>query len=212
MSNTPEGTGARSPHHVCETTHSSVFEIVAHWSGRKWLASSSSSVEQTGEVVKAKRSARRRHWHCAAIWRLWSRNDLTWRVSRYNKRRRRRTLVVSSWDCPWSRRLLSQARVRKGHCTSDRYPTMVWAKYRTTRATSGIGGLGVASAMSHDGCLPVVASTHWAFGLLDAAVGLGFWTTVRTNCDRCAACEEPLFPRSTVPTTIRPHVRTNTTM
>ena len=37
MSNTPEGSGARSPHHLCETTHSSVLKIVAHWSGRKWF-------------------------------------------------------------------------------------------------------------------------------------------------------------------------------
>ena len=96
MSNTPDGSGARplSPHHLCATTHSSVLKIVAHRSGRKWLASSSSSVEQTGEVVKAKRGARRRHWQCAAIWRLWSKNDITWRLGKYNKRRRRRTLVV----------------------------------------------------------------------------------------------------------------------
>ena len=96
MSNTPDGSGARplSPHHLCATTHSSVLKIAAHRSGRKWLASSSSSVEQTGEVVKAKRGARRRHWHCAAIWRSWSKNDITWRLGKYNKRRRRRTLVV----------------------------------------------------------------------------------------------------------------------
>ena len=44
-------------------------------------------------------------------------------------------------------------------------------------------------------CPPVVTSTHWACGLLDAAVQLGFWAKVRTNCARCAASEEPIFPK-----------------
>ena len=141
------------------------------WSGRKWLTSSSSSVEQTGEVLKAKRGARRRHWHCAAIWRLWSKNDIKWRLSRYNKLRRRRTLVVSSRDCPWSRRLLSQGRVLKGHCTSDRCPTKMCARYRATRATSGIGGLGVASAMSHDDV------SQWS----PIPIGLSAFSTLRSG-------------------------------
>ena len=187
MSNTPDGSGARppSPHHLCATTHSSVLKTVAHCSGGEWLASSSSSVEQAGEVVTAKRRARRRHWHCAAIWRLWPRNDIIWRLSRFYTRRRRRTLVVSSRDCPWSRRLLSQARELKGH--SD-VPTMICAKYRTTRAASGIEGSAAASVMSHD-------DVHqWS----PVPIGLAAFSTLRSSWvsgpkSGCAACEEPIF-------------------
>ena len=64
-----------------------------------------------------------------------------------------------------------QARVLKGHCTSDRCPTRMCAKNRTTRATSGIGGLGVASAMSDDDV------SQWS----PVPIGLAAFSTLRSG-------------------------------
>ena len=134
---------------------------------------------------------RRRTWHCAAIWRLWSKIDITWRLGKCNKRRRRRTLVVSSRDCSWSQRLLSAGSCTQKvlHQRSVSHQDVRQEPYDTCH----IGNRGFRCSLCNVArrCLPVGAST----GLLHAAVGLGFWATVRTNCARCAACEDPLFPK-----------------
>ena len=86
----------------------------------------------------------------------------------------------------------------RGTCASDRCPTMICAKYRMTRAASGmihVGHRGFRSVMSHDDVQQWFPVHHWAGGLLDAVVGTGFWATVRTNCARGAACAEPIFRR-----------------
>ena len=122
-------------------------------------------------------------------------NDITWRLGKCNKRRRRRTLVVSSRDCPWSQRLLSAGSCtqRALHQRSVSHQDVRQEPYDTCH----VGNRGFRCSLCNVArrCLPVGASTHWAGGLLDAAVELGFWATVRTKCARCAACEEPLFPR-----------------
>ena len=125
--------------------------------------------------MTAKRDARRRHWHCAAIWRLWSRNDITWRLNRFYTRRRRRTLVVSSRDCPWSAWLLPQARVLKGHLSqrSVSHHDLRQVSYDTCRASGliHVGHRGFRSVMSHD-------DVHqWS----PAPIGLAAFSTRRSN-------------------------------
>ena len=79
-------------------------------------------------------------------------------------------------------------------CASDRCPTMICAKYRTTCAASGmihVGHRWFRSVMSHDDVHQWSPVPHWAGGLLDAAIPLGFWATVTANCARCG---QPIFP------------------